>query len=127
MVRHSGWMAVIGVLLVAACGGSGGGPNDPLQPPPGPALAADTIQVSDNVFGPTDVKIVSGGMVTWTWNPANSQTHNVRWGTIPPTAMPPQGPTQITGSPFDVTLTVVGVYEYVCNLHAGMSGHIFVE
>ena len=127
MVRHSGWMAVCGVLLVAACGGSGSGPNDPPVPPPGLAVMADTIQISDNVFGPTDVKIVSGGAVTWTWSPSNTQTHNVRWGVVPAGANPPQGPTQATGSPFEVTLTVVGVYEYVCTLHTGMEGHVFVE
>ena len=126
-MKSHGWMAAFAILVLAACGGGSGGMDNPLQPPPGPALQADTIAVNDNFFGPVTVKIASGGTVTWTWNPSNTQQHNVRWAKVPDLAMPPQGPTQVTGAPFDVTLTMPGVYEYVCNLHTGMLGTIFVE
>ena len=125
-MRHSGLIAVGVALMIAACGGSGGSDN-PLQPPPGPAVQADTINVSDNVFGPGSIKIVTGGSVTWTWNPSNVQQHNVRWAAVPAGAMPPQGPTQATGAPFEVQLTMAGTYEYVCTLHSGMQGAVFVE
>lgn len=124
-MRRTRWMAAFGVLIAAACGGSSGG-NDPIQPPPGAAVQADTINIIDNAFGPTAVKIVSGGEVTWTWDPTNTQQHNVRWGTVPGTT-PPQGPTQATGAPFAVTLTTPGAYQYVCTLHTGMEGTVFVE
>ncbi len=125
-MRRTRWMAAFGLLIAAACGDGSSGGNDPLQPPPGPAVMADTINIIDNAFGPTSVKIVSGGTVTWTWDAANTQQHNVRWGTVPGTT-PPQSPTQATGAPFDVTLTTPGAYQYVCTLHSNMSGTVFVE
>ena len=125
-MRNTAWMAAFGVLIAAACGGGSSGGNDPLQPPPGPPAQAATINIIDNSFGPTSVKIVSGGTVTWTWDATNAQVHNVRWGMVPGTT-PPEGPAQATGAPFQVALTTPGSYQYVCSFHTGMEGIVFVE
>ena len=114
-----------GVLLWVACGSSTGSGN-PLQPPPGPALPADTVVIVDNAFGPTSVKISNGGTVTWEWSASNTMQHNVRWASAPG-AFPPASPTQATGQPFEVTFTQVGTYQFVCTLHTGMEGAVFVE
>lgn len=116
------WVTGIGAgMVLAACGGGGGGP---LQPP-GPPVTADTVNIVDNQFGPTAVSVVSGGTVTWTWSPNNTMQHNVRWMSGP--VMPPSSPTQATGAPFEVTFTQFGTYEFVCNLHTGMQGTVFVQ
>jgi plastocyanin len=124
-MRKRRWIAACGIVVGAACGSSGG--DDPFQPPPGPAVMADTVTIVDNSFGPETVKITNGGTVTWIWSPTNTMQHNVLWGTVPAGAMPPSGPTQATGAPFEVTFTQVGTYEFVCTLHVGMQGAVFVE
>jgi plastocyanin len=126
-VRNFRWIAAFGVLAGAACGSSSG-INNPIEPPPGVAVPADTVNIIDNSFGPSTVKITAGGSVTWTWDATNTMQHNVRWGSWPgAVTSPPNGPTQATGAPFEVILTAVGMYEFVCSLHSGMSGAVFVE
>lgn len=125
-MRSRSWIAACGFLLAVACGG-GSGTDNPFQPPPGPAVPADTVVIVDNQFGPSTVKVTNGGTVTWEWSPTNTMQHNVRWGVVPAGQMPPAGPTQATGMPFEVTFTQVGSYEFVCTLHAGMQGVVFVE
>lgn len=119
------WIVGCGAAVVlAACGGGSGGGN-PLQPPPGPALLADTVNIVDNSFGPQTVKVTQGGTVTWTWAGTNTMQHNVRWASGP--TLPPGSATQATGTPYDVTFAQVGNYEYVCSVHQGMQGAVFVE
>jgi plastocyanin len=121
-----GWLSLAAAVVLAACGGSGPTDNgNPLQPPPGPPVAADTITIVDNAFGPQSVKVTNGGTVTWLWNSSNTQQHNVRWGTGP--VMPMGSPTQSTGAPFEVVFTQPGTYEFVCSVHQGMQGAVFVE
>lgn len=122
------WSAMAGLgcaALLAACGESNPTGGNTLQPPPGPAVGADTITIVDNAFGPATVLITTGGTVTWIWNMNNLQQHNVRWGAAP--MMPPGSPTQATGTPFEVTFAQAGTYEFVCSIHAGMQGAVFVQ
>ena len=113
-------------MVLAACGGGSGGGN-PLQPPPGPAVMAATITIVDNSFGPQSVLLSAGGTVTWMWSPANVQPHNVRFSSGP-APLPVGSPaTQVTGSNYDATFTQVGTYEFVCSVHQGMQGAVFVE
>ena len=117
------WVTGIGAgLVLAACGGSGG---SPLEPPSGPAVSADTINIIDNAFGPQTVLITQGGTVTWTWAGTNTMQHNVKWASGSVTL--PSSPTQATGTPFDVMFPQPGTYEFVCTLHAGMDGAVFVQ
>lgn len=120
------WMVGCGAAVVlTACGGSGTGPDNPLQPPPGPAVPFDTVLIVDNAFGPEAVKITLNGTLTFEWAGTNVMQHNVRWASGP--TIPPPGPTQATGAPFEVTFAQAGTYEFVCTLHTAMQGAVFVE
>jgi plastocyanin len=88
---------------------------------------AATITVVDNSFGPQTVLLSAGGTVTWMWSSANIQPHNVRFSSGP-APLPAGSPgTQATGPNYDVTFAQVGTYEFVCSVHQGMQGAVFVE
>jgi plastocyanin len=123
MGKRRGLTSLGAALVVAACGSSPTDGGNPLQPPAGPPVSAATITIVDNAFGPQTVKVTNGGTVTWVWNGSNQ--HNVRWGTGP--VMPMGSPTQATGAPFELTFTQAGTYEFVCSIHQGMQGAVFVE
>jgi plastocyanin len=112
-----------GFALVGACGGGGGGNGggNPLQPAP-----TASVTVNDNVFSPGTVALTVNGTVTWTWNPANLNQHNVQFvasGTLP---VPMNSTTQASGS-YSASFTAAGRYDYFCNIHGGMTGVVVVN
>jgi plastocyanin len=113
-------------VMLAACGDSGPGGGNPLQPPPGPPVMAAAISVVDNSFGPQTVLVSVGGTVTWTWSAANAQQHNVKFSSGPP-PLPAGSATQASGAPFEVMFGQVGTYEFFCSIHLGMQGAVFVQ
>lgn len=111
-------ITVCSLSVFLACG-----EGDMLEPPPGPAVAAASVAVSDNSFGPAAVRLSVGGNVTWTWAGGNPHNINFTSGASRPSGTP----TAQTSGTYMATFTVVGTYNYNCTLHGGMRGAIFVE
>lgn len=65
--------------------------------------------------------IGAGGVVTWTWVGAN--THNVSSQGTPSFV---SSPLQTSGQ-YQVTFNNVGAYQYICDVHPGMTGRIVVR
>lgn len=100
-------------LVALACSSYGDDDGLPLQ--------STVTAGQDNRFAPSDVRIPVGGSVTWSFGPV---AHNVIFGS-------PSAPEDIAGGNANKqvarTFTGVGVFDYECNLHPGMTGRVVVE
>jgi plastocyanin len=75
--------------------------------------------VQDNQFVASQVRIVAGGTVTWTWRGGN--LHNVTF-----TGGGPASTTQ-TGGTYQRTFATAGSFAYTCTVHGqSMSGRVTV-
>jgi plastocyanin len=78
-----------------------------------PAFAATkTVQVKDNVFGPTKISVKKGTTVKWVWK--GKAPHNVKVTKGPAKF---GSKTQLKGT-FAKKLTKAGTYSIVCTIHA---------
>ena len=76
---------------------------------------------ASNDFTPRDVAIVRGGKITWTFG---ARTHNVDFQGQ---AGAPAGiPNTSNSAGIERTFATAGNYAYLCTLHSGMSGSVFV-
>ena len=76
---------------------------------------------ASNDFTPRDVAIARGGKVTWTFG---ARTHNVDFQGQ---AGAPAGiPNTSNSAGIERTFTSAGNFAYLCTLHSGMSGSVFV-
>jgi plastocyanin len=89
-----------------------------------PPTSAAVTALNTNQFSPRNVIVQVDGAVTWTWGPDQTQDHNVIFGGGP-SPRPPDSPTQRSGT-YSATFTNPGLYEYFCNIHAGMTGSVRV-
>jgi plastocyanin len=85
------------------------------------ASAEVAVGANGNTFSPSDVDIISGGTVTFSWS---GVTHNVTWLTTPASV---QNISDRSSGSVGVTLNQAGTYNYHCTLHAGMDGTITVH
>jgi plastocyanin len=77
------------------------------------------VQVEDNFYSPTKVKIKKGQQVNWIWNKNNFNTHTVTL------IKGPKGVSKkkfssfqaSTGVHFKLTFTKAGTYHFECQLH----------
>ena len=119
----SGWLVLLALAGVTACGdddSSGSGP----APGPEPGPEAGQVSVRDNFFQPASVSMsrVDGtAEVLWSW--AGGNTHNVTFD-----AGPPNSETQVSGS-FARSFSEAGAFTYFCTVHGRevMSGTVNVE
>jgi plastocyanin len=77
-----------------------------------------TVQAIDSPpsWSPSEVTIKAGETVTWTWaNPHNVKSASANWNVQ----------SGYTG-PFAHTFAAPGTYDYLCQLHAGMTGKVIV-
>lgn len=72
-------------------------------------------------FGPRAVAVQPGQKVTWTNEGAYSQSHNVHFAG--------EAPLNAPGTGFTVakTFPVAGEFQYSCDVHASMTGTVFVN
>jgi plastocyanin len=89
-----------------------------------PPTSAAVTALNTNQFSPRNVVVQIDGTVTWTWGPDQTQDHNVIFGSGP-APRPPDSPTQRSGT-YSAAFTGPGLYEYFCNIHAGMHGTVRV-
>jgi plastocyanin len=112
-------MIAAAVLLAAAsvaCGGD--------TPTGGTGSHSPQITVGDNYFSPMTVNIAPGDTVIWIWGGAVG--HNVIFTGAPATP-PADCGTISSGVCIRAFGTTKGAYNYVCSLHAGMTGTINIQ
>ncbi|MEX0868430.1 MAG: hypothetical protein WD011_02045 [Nitriliruptoraceae bacterium] len=108
---------VLAIIVLAALGcGRGQVTVAPLPDDVGPPTADPVIRVDDNVFEPADVVATVGTPVTWTWQ--GRALHDLDG---PGFFVDPQA-----SGTFTHTFDAPGTYAYVCTLHAGMQGVVYV-
>jgi plastocyanin len=104
-------------LVLSACSdrsGPGGEGEDTDDPP----TATAAINVQDNQFVSSSVRVLAGGTVRWTWQGNNP--HNVTFSGGPAST------TQTEGT-FERTFAAAGSFPYICTIHGqSMSGTVTV-
>lgn len=124
-------LCVMTAVAVVACGGSSGGsstnyntptnPNPtPQNPPSNPPTNANSVQVADNSYTPSNTSVAAGTTVTWTWG-AGYSPHSVTFDDG-------SGSQSQTTGTFAKTFNTAGTYNYHCAVHgAAMSGSVTVQ
>jgi plastocyanin len=106
-MRSLVFAAAVLLVLGTACGDDTTSPNEVV------------IEMRDNVFFPATTTIQRGTSVRWrnTGNTAHNSTRLGTWqsGTVNP------------GQSFTRVFDTPGVFEYLCTLHAGMTGTVTVN
>ena len=83
-----------------------------------PPSATESVDVEDNQFVASTVRVLAGGTVHWTWRGSNP--HNVTF------AGGPASTTQTDGT-FERTFPTAGSFSYLCTIHGqSMSGTVTV-
>ena len=99
------------------------GRRDDGHPPSGsaaPATGTATIEISDFAFGPQELTVQAGTVVTW----ANEDGvgHSIKSGDGSF-----DSPDFGQGETFSFTFNEPGTYPYVCGIHDSMTGTVVVE
>lgn len=106
----------IGALLLTACSSTGPSPAAALPEDVGPADADPTVAVDDNDFAPDDLVVEVGTEVTWVWE--GRAVHDVVGDGFESEV--------VAEGTFTHAFDTEGAYHYVCSLHPGMEGTVFV-
>ena len=110
-------LAIGGVTIAAACGGST--PTNPTSPPPAGTVA---VTIQDFTFTPAAVTIKAGTTVRWTNNGPSAHTTVADGGAWNSgTLSPPGGGGGYgggsAGAIFDFTFMSAGTFGYHCSIH----------
>lgn len=123
-------LAVV-VLCAALAGGCGGDDDADSTPPTTTTAAAEatgragpgvTVGMKDFAFDPQEISIAVGEEVTWRND--DSAEHNVNGRGIED---PPESENLGLGQTYTWRALQAGTVEYVCTIHANMTGRIRVE
>jgi plastocyanin len=136
-------IALVSVLILAACGGSAGGSSSTTAPStvvnttpaPSGSSAAASVDVpapdgstgeygiggkdATSSFTPGNLSIAVGGTVTWTNHDVTSHTTTSTSGAWNGTLAP--------GATFSRAFPTAGTFDYRCTIHPAMSGTITVK
>ncbi len=103
-------------FVLVGCGNQSGPEVQAVPEGVGPAQADPVISVGDNYFADDQVVIKRGTTVTWVWE--GRAVHDVRG---------PGFHSDIkSAGEFSREFAAPGAYPYVCSLHPGMAGVIYV-
>lgn len=94
------------------------------------AKAPVKVDVFDNFFAPTSVKIKKGRSVKWVWSEFNTQTHNVRLTKVHPKGVKPKqfrSANGVFGIRFKRKFTVAGKYGFLCTFHVAENMRMTVK
>jgi plastocyanin len=106
-------LALLGVVIVAACGGSGGGES----------IEGENVvvQMYDNRYQYTEIRIPVGGSVTFVGagnNPHNAVAADGEWSTEDVFG----SLEQLKGDEAKLTYNTAGTYTFYCTFHGNASG-----
>ncbi len=85
------------------------------KPKPKPAV----IKVVDDYFSPSTLTVNKNKVVKWSWDPSNTNTHNVTLTKAPKSVKKGQFKSAdgSIGIRFERQLTTPGTYTFVCTIH----------
>lgn len=112
-------IVVVSAVLLAIAGCGHGSEPDAAAPLPddvGPVDADPTVAVGDNWFDPEEIVVAVGTEVTWVWE--GRAAHDVVGDGFRSEI--------ISAGEFSHTFPDEGAYHYVCTLHPGMEGTVYV-
>ena len=127
-------VAVLAVLVLAACGGSsaGSGASTPASSPTSAIAGSSAVSIADFAFSPQTLTVPAGTTVTWTNN--DGAPHTVTSTDAPSTSAQTTGVFDSgnlgSGQTFSFTFEKAGTYYYDCTLHAAqasMHGTVVVQ
>ncbi len=104
------------LLLVAGCGDSGPDGAAPLPDDVGPVDDDPTVAVGDNFYEPEELVVEVGTEVTWVWE--GRAVHDVVGDGFESEIF--------AEGDFSHTFEDEGAYHYICTLHPGMEGTVYV-
>jgi plastocyanin len=104
------------LVLTTACGTEPPAASTEVPAGVGPPVASPVVEVDDNVFRPEALVVAAGTEVRWEWH--GRAAHDVSGDGFESEIM-------IEGE-FRHTFDTVGTYPYVCTLHPGMEGTVYV-
>ena len=107
-----GGLALAAALVLAGCGGDGGGAEA------APVTGVTQVAAKDNRFSPAAIQVPAGTTVTWTFEDGLIP-HDVKADSFS------SGEPRRDGS-FAHTFDQPGTYPYRCTLHDGMTGRVVV-
>lgn len=117
VVSVIGAMALLAVAaLVSGCASDPAPARTSLPDGLGSPVAHPVVDVDDDVFVPVEVVIEVGDEVTWQW--VGRAAHNVVGDGF-------MSDVQVEGA-FTHRFEETGAYPYVCTLHPGMEGTVYV-
>lgn len=108
-------LILLGASLLLAC---------PMDQPVARATGT-AISISGSSFSPLVLDVTSGQTVTFTNQ--DSFDHTVEFTSVPGGAAPANSGNLAQNGTFQVTLTVIGTYQYRCGIHTSMTGSIVVQ
>ncbi|MDA0700567.1 MAG: cupredoxin domain-containing protein [bacterium] len=111
MLKRSG-VVVFGVVVVAVLAACTGPSLDEIEP----VVGAAEITVKDDYFEPRVVQVTPGTTITWTWDARRGHDLAANDFTTP---------VQREGT-FEYSWDEPGIYNFICRLHAGMTGRVIV-
>jgi plastocyanin len=118
--------ALILILGVSACGGSGSSSGDAAPPASTPAVAAGgAVTIKTFAFQPKPVQIKAGDTVTWT--NADQILHTVTSGTRGNADGTFDQKLDGVGAMAMFTFDNAGTYAYHCSIHPGMDATVEVS
>jgi len=79
------------------------------------------IAVVDNAFNPSNLNVVVGDTIKWSWEPG-AMNHTTTSLAVPPGALPWDAPINESSPTFSYKVMVPGTYNYECTIHSGMTG-----
>lgn len=106
----------LAAILLAGCGDSGPSPAAALPDEVGSVSNDPSVAVGDNFFAPEEVVVETGTEVTWIWE--GRVVHDVSGDGF-------QSEIMVEGT-FTHTFDDEGAFHYVCTLHPGMEGTVYV-
>ena len=120
--------ALVGLILLVACGGGGGGGGTPTapssnSPSPNPTTPGtnEIIATTSNTFTPATLTVARGTTVTFTFQ---GTQHNVNFASV---AGAPAGIGTTSNSGVTCLFSTAGTFGYDCSLHSGMRGTVVVN
>jgi plastocyanin len=116
-------LAVIAIAVaVASCGGGDNGATSPVSP-----NKTVDIVTSGETFLPTIQAVTAGDTVRWTFSvAADGLGHNILFKPRVGGA-PPDIPLEVRSGTRSLVFASKGDFNYVCDLHGGMTGEIIVQ
>ncbi len=116
-------VALLTLVLAAACGSSNSSPTAPTQPTGGGGggTGTTTITISNFSFSPSSITVTAGSSVVWKNNDSTSHTATADNGSFNTGIIAPGASSNA------ITMSTPGTFTYHCQIHPFMTATITVQ